>query len=336
MPELTLRAAYFEAVAEEMRSDAGVYVMSQAITPYDHPFFPGFSQLFQEFGATRVRSVGIVERLMAGSAVGAALAGCRPVIDFGLAAFATLAYDEIFAKAGLWLYEHAADGGSMRLPVVFTMTYSSYGTGGAEHYRSPLAHYMHGVGLKLVVPSSPHEAKGLAKSAIRDNNPVVFMIPAPLSSMKGPVPEGEYVVPIGEASVVREGSDCTITAVGYQVKMAEEAAAILQERSISVEIIDLRSLVPLDIDLVLRSVRKTGRLVVVDEDFERCGVGAEVGFLAQKLGFDSLRSPVERLGNPNIPSPASPILNREVMPSTEKLVERVEATVRYKSEAVGR
>lgn len=224
MRELTLREAYFEAIAEEMRRDPTVYVMSQSVTPYEDPYFPGFGRLYKEFGPTRLRAVGIVERFQAGSAVGAALAGCRPIVDFGLAGFATIAYDEVFAKAGLWLYEHGADGGLMKIPVVFAMVYTSYGTGGAEHHRSPLAHYMHGVGLKVVVPSNPYDTKGLMKAAVRDNNPVVFMMPLPLNMTKGPVPEEDYTVPIGQAQVVREGTDCTIAAVGYQVKMALEAA----------------------------------------------------------------------------------------------------------------
>lgn len=331
MREITLREAYFEGIAEEMRRDPSVYVMSQAVSPHEDPYFPGFGRLFNEFGPSRVRSVGIVERFQAGSAVGAALAGCRPVVDFGLAGFATLAYDEVFAKAGLWLYEHGADGGLMKIPVVFSMVYSSYGTGGAEHFRSPLGHYMHAVGLKVVVPSSPHDAKGLIKSAIRDNNPVVFMMPTPLNTAKGPVPEEDYTVPIGQAQVVREGRDCTLAAVGYQVPQALEAAEALQREGISVEVIDLRSLIPLDIEAVVASVRKTGRLVEVDEDFERCGVGAEVGFLVQKLAFDSLKAPVERLANPNIPPPASPVLNREIMPNPEKIASLVRSTVYYQA-----
>ncbi|MFQ5879344.1 MAG: alpha-ketoacid dehydrogenase subunit beta [Dehalococcoidia bacterium] len=331
MREITMREAYFEGMAEEMRHDPTVYVMSQSVTPHEDPYFPGFGRLLNEFGPARVRPVGIVERLMAGSAVGAALAGCRPIIDFGLSGFATLAYDEVFAKAGLWLYEHGSDGGLMKIPVVFCMVYSSYGTGGAEHFRSPLGHYMHGVGIKVVAPTSPYEAKGLIKSAIRDNNPVVFMMPIPLVSEKAEVPEEEYTIPMGQARVVREGSDCTIAAVGYQVKMALEAAEALQRDGINAEVIDLRSLIPLDIDTVLASVRKTGRLVEVDEDFERCGVGAEVGFLVQKLAFDSLKAPVERLANPNIPPPSSPVLNREIMPNPDKIADLVRNTIYYEA-----
>jgi acetoin:2,6-dichlorophenolindophenol oxidoreductase subunit beta len=326
---MTLREAYFEAIAEEMRRDPTVYVMSQSVTPFEDPYFPGMGRLYKEFGPVRMRGVGIVERFQAGSAVGAALTGCRPIVDLGLAGFASLAYDEIFAKGGLWLYEHGADDGLMKIPVVFSMTYTSYGVNGAEHVRSPLATYMHGVGLKVVVPSNPYDTKGLLKAAVRDNNPVVFMTPSPLNGMKGEVPSDDYTVPIGKAELVREGTDCTIAAIGYQVGMAVEAADLLAEDSISAEVIDLRSLIPLDIDTVVTSVRKTGRLIEVDEDYERCGVGAEIGFLVQKLAWDSLKAPVERVANPNIPPPASPVLNREVMPNPQKIAAAVRGSLEY-------
>lgn len=325
MRELTLKEAVIEAIAEEMRRDPMVFMLGQTLTEYDDIYNPGISKLAREFGPARLRVTGLMERFEAGAGVGAALAGARPIVDLGTAAFSTLAYDEIFAKAGLWRYSHGSNGG-MTIPVVFRVFYTSYGTAGPEHARAPLATYMHGLGLKVVVPSTPHDAKGLMKSAIRDDGPVVFMEPAPLGSVKGPVPEEEYLVEFGRAEVRREGMDCTIVAVGYQVPMALEAAEELADERISAEVIDVRTLAPLDIGTIIDSVRRTGYLVEVDEDFARCGVGAEIGFLVQERAFAALKGPIRRVA-PETPAPASPVLNRAVMPSREKICAAVRLTV---------
>ena len=329
MRELTMQEAVMEAIAEEMRRDAMVFMMGQTVSEWDDHYNPGVSQLNKEFGRQRLRPTGIIEKFQAGAGVGAALAGARPIIDLSTAAFGVLAYDEIFAKAGLWMYEHGRNGG-MAMPVVFRAPYTSYGSSGAEHSRSPLATYTHGIGFKVVVPSTPHDAKGLMKTAIRDDNPVVFMEPRPLARVRGPLPEEEYLLPYGEAVVRREGTDCTVVAVGYQVRMALEAAEALASQGISVEVIDPRTLVPLDIATIVGSVRKTGRLVETDEDFIRCGLGAEVGFQVQEMAFDALKAPMQRVA-PRAPSPASPVLNREVMPSPEKIAEAVKRAVYYQA-----
>lgn len=330
MREITMQEATLEAIAEEMRRDPMVFMIGQTVSEWDEHYNPGIRKLNEEFGRQRLRPTGIIERFEAGAGVGAALAGARPIVDLFTAAFGVLAYDEIFAKAGLWMYEHGRNGG-MNIPVVFRAPYTSYGTSGAEHSRSPLATYMHGVGFKLVVPSTPYAAKGLMKTAIRDNDPVIFMEPRPLAMVRGPVPEEEYLLPFGEAEVVREGTDCTVVAVGYQVKMALEAAEILAAEGISVEVIDPRTLIPLDIDTIVKSVRKTGRLVETDEDFIRCGVGAEIGFQVQERAFEALKAPMARVA-PRAPSPASPVLNREVMPSPEKIADAVRRTVSYQQQ----
>lgn len=329
MRELTMQEAAMEAIAEEMRRDPMVFMIGQTVSEWDDHYNPGVSKLNQEFGRQRMRPTAIVEKFEAGAGVGAALAGGRPIVDLSTAAFGVLAYDEIFAKAGLWMYEHGRNGG-MQMPVVFRLPYTSYGTSGAEHQRSPLATYMHGIGFRVVVPSTPYDTKGLLKTAIRDDDPVVFMEPRSLARVKGPVPEEEYLLPYGQAVVRREGTDCTVVAVGYQVSMALEAAEALASQGISVEVIDPLTLVPLDIEAIIRSVRKTGRLVETDEDFIRCGVGAEVGFLVQELAFDALKAPMQRVA-PRAPSPASPVLNREVMPSAEKIAEATRRAVYYQA-----
>jgi pyruvate dehydrogenase E1 component beta subunit len=293
-------------------------MIGQTVTEYDEHFNPGIGPVARKFQGPRVRPTGIVERLEAGAGVGAALAGLRPVVDLTTAAFGSLAYDEVFAKAGLWTYEHGSSGG-MKVPIVFRCTYTSYGTSGAEHSRSPLATYMHGLGLGVVVPTTPADAKGLMKTAIRSDGPVVFLEPAPLSDRAGPVSDDpDHLVPFGVAEVRRPGTDCTVVAVGYQVQLALWAAEALELEGVSVEVIDLRSLNPLDIGTVVESVRKTHHLVECDEDAARCGVGAEVAFLVQELAFGELAVPVVRVA-PMFPSPSSPVLNEMVMPSPRSI-----------------
>jgi pyruvate/2-oxoglutarate/acetoin dehydrogenase E1 component len=318
---LSMHHAVMQAIDEEMAADPRVVMIGQTVTPFDEHFNPGIADLARKYAGPRIRPTGIVERLQAGAGVGAALAGLRPVVDLTTAAFGSLAYDEVFAKAALWTYEHGGSGG-MSVPIVFRATYTGYGTSGAEHSRAPLATYMHGVGLATVVPTTPADAKGLMKNAIRADGPVVFLEPAPLSGIEGPVPDGDDIVPFGVAAVRREGSDCTVAAVGYQVTLALDAAAVLAREGISAEVIDLRTLSPLDLETVLASVRKTGRLVECDEDFARCGIGAELAYLVQESAFGALAAPVRRVA-PHYPSPAAPVLNAAVMPSVRTIARAV-------------
>jgi len=306
-----------EALREEMRRDPSVYVMGLGLNL--SPKGPSITGgLLEEFGERRVRSIPISEPAVAGSCVGAALAGMRPVASFSLADFVFCALDEILCKAGKWRYTHGAEGG-MKVPVVFLQTIGGYVRAASEHSQSPLALYAHAPGLKIAAPTTPYDAKGLLKTAIRDDNPVVFFQHKLLGGSKGPVPEEEYCVPFGVAKVVREGSDVTVVATSYMVKLALEAAGSLKERGIGVEVIDPLTLEPLDIDRIVESVRKTGRLVVVDEDTERCGVGAEIAMQVVERAFSSLKAPPQRVGNPNLPVPYSPVLEAAVLPSKEKI-----------------
>ena len=324
--EITFAQAINEALREEMRRDERVYLIGESVGANDYHMDPTVAGIAKEFGDARARETGIIEPYIGGSVVGAALAGMRPVADYMNADYATLAYDEIFAKGGLWRYEHGGNG-DMGIPLVWRMTIGSYGRGGAEHSRTPTALFMHGIGFKLVVPSNAYDAKGLLKTAIRDDNPVVFMEPRALYRDRAEVPEDDYTVPFGVASVRRQGSDCTIVAVGFQVKLALQAAAKLAEQGVEVEVIDPRTLIPLDIDTIVGSVRKTGRLVVVDEDVVRCGVHAEIAFQVQEAAFSSLKAPIQRVGNPNLPIPVSPVLNREILPSADKIAAAVGLTL---------
>jgi pyruvate dehydrogenase E1 component beta subunit len=243
-----------------------------------------------------------------------------------LADFVFCALDEILSKAGKWRYTHGANQG-MALPIVLLETIGGYVSAAPEHSQSPLGLYMHAPGLKIAVPTTPRDAKGLLKTAIRDDNPVLFFVHKLLAGVEGPVPEEDYVVPLGVAEVRREGHDVTVVATSYTVSLALQAAAGLREQNVSVEVIDPRTLEPLDIETIVRSVRKTGRLVVVDEDTERCGVGAEIGAQVMERAFEALKAPVRRVANPNLPVPYSPPLERAVLPSEEKIQEAIMCTL---------
>jgi len=317
MRNITFTQAANEALREEMRRDQSVYILGQGL--YWGFGGPGLtSGLLEEFGTSRVRTAPLSETAITGSCVGAALAGMRPVAQLGLADFVFCALDEIISKAGKWRYTHGANAG-MTLPIVFLETIGGYVSGASEHSQSPLGLYMHAPGLKLAVPTTPYDAKGLLKTAIRDDNPVLFFMHKRLMREEGPVPEEEYTVPFGLADIRREGRDVTVVATAYMVSLALRAAATLEERGVSVEIIDPRTLEPLDMETIVRSVRKTGRLVVVDEDTERCGVGAEIGVQVVERAFDALKAPIQRVSNPNLPVPYSRPLERAVLPSKEKI-----------------
>lgn len=314
-----------EALQEEMRRDPSVYVLGLGVHySGTHPSVT--AGLIDEFGAARVRSTPVSEAAVAGSCVGAALAGMRPVAQFSLADFVFCALDEILCKAGKWRYTHGAEGG-MSLPIVFLETIGGYVSAASEHSQSPLALYAHAPGLKIAVPTTPYNAKGLLKTAIRDNNPVVFFPHKRLMGAQGPVPEEDYTVPFGQAEVRREGRDVTVVATSYMVTLALEAASKLEEQGVDTEVIDPLTLEPLDTERIVESVRKTGRLVVVDEDTERCGVGAEIGMQVVERAFDALKAPIRRVSNPNLPVPYSRPLEQAVLPSREKIEKAVQQTL---------
>jgi pyruvate/2-oxoglutarate/acetoin dehydrogenase E1 component len=325
MPTINFTQAINEALREEMQRDPSVYVLGLGL--YWGFGGPGpVSGLLEEFGASRVRTAPLSETAIAGSCVGAALAGMRPVAQLGLADFVFCALDEIISKAGKWRYTHGASG-DMTLPIVFLESIGGYVSAASEHSQSPLGLYMHAPGLKIAVPTTPYDAKGLLKTAIRDDNPVLFFMHKRLMREEGPVPEDDYTVPFGVADVRREGRDATVVATSYMVTLALRAADALQERDVSVEVIDPRTLEPLDIETIVGSVRKTGRLVVVDEDTERCSVGSEIGVQVMDRAFDALKAPVQRVANPNLPVPYSRALERALLPSAEKIEEAVLRTL---------
>jgi acetoin:2,6-dichlorophenolindophenol oxidoreductase subunit beta len=317
MKMITFDEAISEALAEEMRRDSRVITFGEGVAT------KGF-KLVQEFGAARVRNTPLAEGIIAGTAAGAAATGLRPVIDLLFAPFLSFAMDELINSAGKLRY---ISGGQFSFPLVaLTRTGAGWAVG-AQHNHNIEAWFVHTPGLKVVMPSTPADAKGLLKSAIRDENPVMFFADIGLLYEPGEVPEGEHVVPIGKAAVRREGSAVTLISYAKTVRECLEAATTLAAQGIEAEVIDLRSLKPLDEATVLESVRKTGRAVVVHEAAGPCGVGAEIAALIAEKAFSSLIAPVLRITGPDAPAPASFPLEQAYVPRAANIAAAVSAIV---------
>jgi len=310
--QLIVQQAIAEAIAEEMRRDARVVMFGEGVAT-KRP------ELVAEFGAERVRNTPLAEAIIAGTAVGAAAMGLRPIVDLLFAPFLTLSMDALVNSAGKLRY---LSGGQFSFPlVVLTMTGAGWGVGG-QHNHNLEAMFVHAPGLKVVMPSSPADFKGLFKAAIRDDNPVLFFMDLALAHTPGEVPVGDHVVPIGRAAVVREGSDVTLVSYAKTVGHCVQAAETLAHHGIDTEVIDLRTLKPLDTATVLRSVRKTGRVIVVHEANGLCGVGAEVAAFVAEHAFDSLEAPVARLSGPDAPAAASWVLEQAAVPQASAIAAR--------------
>jgi len=314
--ELSLCEAIREAYIEEMQRDADVFMMGTSALAGTFPHTKGLGEMF---GEERVRDTPLSEPNMAGCAIGSALMGLRPVVDFMYAGFAYYAGSEVFIQAGQYHFLH---GSQHPLPLVFVGTCGVGRRVANEHSILPYGALIHHPGIKVCMPSTPYDAKGLMKSAIRDDNPVFYLWHTTTVALKGPVPKEDYVVPLGVADVKREGADVTILTVGLQVHNALQVAKKL-EGEISVEVIDARSLEPFDTATLLGSVEKTTRLVIVDEDYERAGFAAEVSAQVMEKGFDLLDAPVLRVCHPHMPVPGG-YIDAYTMPTPE----RIEAAVR--------
>ena len=325
MREINTAQAIYEAIAEEMRRDERVYLIGEAVGPAGVSVTRPPKEIYEEFGELRVRETGIIEPTLAASSTGAAMSGMRPIVDFSFVDFFFPAWNEIY-QAGLWRAGHGA-AEDMKIPLVYMAGIIGYSGGGFSHSRAPIGNVWHGPGLKLVIPTSPYDAKGLLKTAIRDDNPVVFLVHRFHYPVKGPVPEEEYLIPFGEAVLRKEGKDVTIVADGYGVTLSLQAAVELEKDGISAEVIDPRTLEPLEIDAIIASVEKTGRLVVVDEDHVRCGPHAEIAFQVQERAFKSLKAPVQRVGNVNMPIPMARVLHEAALPTKDKVVAAVKRTL---------
>ena len=321
MREITYAEAINEAHRFTMRENPEVILFGENVSSNWRAATKG---LKEEFGRERVRDAPITETAFIGAGVGAAIAGMRPIVELMLVDFSLVAMDQVLNQMAKTTY---MTGGSVNVPMVLRVIYGAGGGNAATHSESLYGLYAHMPGMKIVVPSTPYDAKGLLITAVHDPNPVVFFEHRLLYSARGHVPEEPYEVPFGVANLVREGSDVTVVAVGKMVGEAVKAADELKGR-VSVEVLDPRTLVPLDEEAVLRSVQKTGRLVVVDEDYERCGFSAEVAAVAAEKGFHSLKAPVSRVANPNVPIPFNRELERHVLPDAEKIVRAIRNSVK--------
>jgi pyruvate dehydrogenase E1 component beta subunit len=316
VPTLTYRDALNQALREEMQRDPNVFLMGEEVGVYQGAYKVSRG-LLEEFGPQRVVDTPIAELGFAGIGVGAAMAGLRPVIEFMTWNFAVLALDQIVNSAAKVLYE---SGGQIPVPIVFRGPNGAALQLAAQHSQAWDSWVSHIPGLKVVAPATPADAKGLLKSAIRDNNPVIVLEGEMLYNTKGEVPEGEYVIPIGSADVKRVGRDVTLICHSKTVAVTLRAAEQLAEQEISAEVVDLRSLRPLDETTITTSVGKTNRAVVVEEGWPHCGLGAQVVDLIQRDAFDHLDAPVLRVTQADVPMPYNKQLERLAKPSLEKVV----------------
>jgi pyruvate dehydrogenase E1 component beta subunit len=313
--ELTYGEAVREAIAEEMRRDPTVFVIGEDVAEAGHPF-KVLLGLVQEFGTGRIIDTPISEPGYAGIGVGAAMTGMRPIVDIMFGDFITLTMDQMVNQAAK---AHYMSGGKIKVPIVFRTTLGATRRSAAQHSQSLQAWVSHVPGLKVALPATPHDAKGLMKTAIRDDSPVVIFEDKMMYRMKGPVPEGDYTIPLGVADVKRAGTDVTIVATSSMVQVALGAAKLLEEHGVSAEVIDPRTTAPLDKATLIASARKTSRALVVDEGYERYGVTAEIASVIADGAFYYLDAPVKRMGAMDVPVPFSPVLEDLTVP-TEKSV----------------
>jgi pyruvate dehydrogenase E1 component beta subunit len=316
VPTLTYRDALNQALREEMQRDPDVFLMGEEVGVYQGAYKVSRG-LLEEFGPTRIVDTPIAELGFAGIGVGAAMAGLRPVIEFMTWNFAVLALDQIVNAAAKMLY---MSGGQFRMPMVFRGPNGAALQLAAQHSQAWESWLAHIPGLKVVAPATPADAKGLLKSAIRDDNPVIVLEGEMLYNLKGEVPDGEHLVPIGQAEVKRPGADVTLICHSKTVTVALKAADQLAEQGVGAEVLDLRSLRPMDESAILASVAKTNRCVVVEEGWPFCGIGAQVVDIVQRDAFDHLDAPVLRVTQADVPMPYNKQLERAAKASPEKVV----------------
>ena len=315
--ELTMAEAVREAISEEMRRDPTVFVMGEDVAEAGTPF-KVLSGMVDEFGKSRVIDTPISEPGFTGIGVGAAMTGLRPIVDIMFGDFLTLVMDQLVNQAAK---VHYMSGGAWKVPMVLRTTLGASRRSAAQHSQSLQAWLSHVPGLKVVLPSTPYDAKGLMKTAIRDDNPVIFFEDKMMFRLKGPVPTEEYTIPFGVADVKREGEDITIVATSSMVQVALGAAKQLEEIGVSAEVVDPRTTWPLDENALIESAKKTSRVIVMDEGYERYGVTAEIAAVIGAGAFYDLDAPVKRMGAMHVPVPFSPPLEDATIPTEQGVVE---------------
>lgn len=319
MRTIQFREALREALNEEMRRDESVFLMGEEVAEYNGAYKVSQGML-EEFGERRVIDTPIAELGFAGIGVGAAMNGLRPVIEFMTFNFSLVAIDQVINSAAKMM---SMSGGQFTVPIVFRGPTASAGMLSSQHSQAFDNWYANTPGLKVIVPSNPYDAKGLLKSAIRDNDPVIFMESEQMYGDKGEVPEEEYLIEIGKADIKRAGADVTLVSFGKIIKTCYAAADELEKEGISCEIIDLRTIRPIDYDTVIESVKKTNRLVVVEEAWPLGSIATEVSFKVQKDAFDYLDAPVLRVTSADVPLPYAPTLIEEALPNSAKIIQAV-------------
>ena len=319
MPIIAYRDALNQALREEMAKDDRVFLMGEEVGVYNGAYKVS-KGLLEEFGEMRVVDTPITELGFAGVGVGAAMVGLRPIVEFMTWNFALLALDQVVNAAAKMLY---MSGGQYNIPIVFRGPSGAALQLSAQHSQSWESWLAHIPGLKVIAPATPYDAKGLLKSAIRDDNPVIVLEGEMLYNTRGEVPDEEYVIPLGRAELKREGDHCSIVASGKMVLVAMQAADLLAKEGIKVDVLDLRTIRPMDVDAITASVRKTNRAVVVEEGWELCGIGAQVVDYIQRDCFDHLDAPVVRVHQADVPMPYAKALERAAKPDVPKTIAAV-------------
>ena len=320
---IQFREAVAEAMSEEMRRDERVYLMGEEVAEYNGAYKASKGML-DEFGPKRVLDTPIAELGFAGIGVGSAMNGLRPIVEFMTFNFSMVAIDQIINNAAKMFQ---MSGGQFNVPIVFRGPTASAGQLGATHSQAFDNWYSNTPGLKVVVPSNPYDAKGLLKSAIRDNDPVIFMESEQMYGDKGEVPDGEYIIPIGVSDIKRSGKDVTIVSYGKIIKEAYKAADKLIDENIDCEIIDLRTLRPMDHKSIFESVKKTNRLVILEESWPFGNISTEITYQVQNQIFDYLDAPIEKINTADTPAPYSPILLKEWLPNHEDVIKSVKKVI---------
>jgi pyruvate dehydrogenase E1 component beta subunit len=325
MREIQFREALREAMSEEMRRDERIFLMGEEVAEYNGAYKVSQGML-DEFGPQRVIDTPIAELGFAGIGVGAAINGLRPIIEFMTFNFSLVAIDQIINGAAKIM---SMSGGQYSAPVVFRGPTGNAGMLSSQHSQNFENWYANTAGLKVVVASNPYNAKGLLKSAIRDDDPVIFMESELMYGDKGEVPEEEYLIPIGKAEVVRQGTDVTLVSFGKMMKVAHQAAAEAEKDGVSAEVIDLMSVRPIDYATVVNSVKKTNRLVIIEEAWPLAAISSEVTFHVQRHAFDYLDAPIHRVNSMDVPLPYAPTLIEAVLPNVKRTLQAIQA-VMYK------
>tara|TARA_B100001778_G_scaffold320892_1_gene311725 strand:- start:58 stop:1035 length:978 start_codon:yes stop_codon:yes gene_type:complete len=319
MRTIQFREAVCEAMSEEMRSDESIFLMGEEVAEYNGAYKASKGML-DEFGPKRVIDTPISELGFAGVAIGSTMTGNRPIVEYMTFNFSLVGIDQIINNAAKI---RQMSGGQFNCPIVFRGPTASAGQLAATHSQAFENWFANTPGLKVIVPSNPYDAKGLLKSAIRDDDPVIFMESEQMYGDKGEIPEGEYTIPIGVADIKRDGSDVTIVSFGKIIKEAYKAADELEKENISCEIIDLRTVRPMDHDTILTSVKKTNRLVILEEAWPFGNVATEITYQVQSKAFDYLDAPIEKINTADTPAPYSPVLLKEWLPNSEDVIKAV-------------